>query len=184
MKILCVIDMQGDFINGTLGSKEAVSIVPNVVKKINEFKERGDLIITTQDTHYDDYLETFEGKKLPIKHCIANTDGWQIHNDIWNTLKNYNNTLNILKTTFGSVKLEQYLKNIIPVERNSQMNIEIEFVGLCLDICVLCNAIVLRTDFPNAYMCVDAKCTAATSLDNFKAATTVLESCQIEVLNK
>lgn len=183
-QILLVIDMQNDFIDGSLGSKEAQTIVSNVVEKIEEYKLRGDLIITTQDTHYDNYLETFEGKNLPVKHCIANTDGWQLNDDIWNALNNYSNKNNILKTTFGSVLLENYLKDNISETIEDQMNTTIEITGLCLDICVLCNAILLRTAFPNAHILLDTKCTAATSENTFKSALSVLKSCQIEVINE
>lgn len=183
-QILIVIDVQNDFVDGALGSKEAKVIIPNVVEKIKEYKTREDLIITTQDTHYDNYLETFEGKNLPIEHCIANTDGWQLNDDIWEALKNYKNKHNILKTTFGSILLENYLKKIIPNTINEQMEITIEIIGLCLNICVLCNAILLRTAFPNVHILLDSKCTAATSESAFKAAISVLKSCQIEVINE
>lgn len=184
MRVLIVVDMQYDFIDGSLGSPEAQAIVPRVVEKIQEYKNNGDLIITTQDTHYNNYLETFEGKNLPIKHCIANTDGWQLNDDIWEALHSYENKYNILKTTFGSILLEYYLKNIIPESIKDQMTVTIEIVGLCLDICVLCNAILLRTAFPNAHILLDAKCTAATSKTSFINAISVLKSCQIEVINE
>lgn len=183
-KILIVVDMQQDFINGSLGSEDAVKIVPNVVEKIKEYKSRGDLIITTQDTHYDDYLETFEGKRLPIKHCIANTDGWQLDNDVWDSLRGYSKKYNILKTTFGSTLLRNYLKDIVPENIKEQMEVTLEICGLCLDICVLCNAILLRTAFPNAHILLDAKCTAATSKIMFENAISVLKSCLVEVVNE
>ena len=178
-RILCVIDMQNDFIDGVLGSAEAKAIVPHVVEKIKEYKDRGDLILTTQDTHYSDYLETLEGKKLPIPHCIANSDGWQLNTEVYNELREYQNKENFTKITFGSDKLQNYLRGIINKENETEY--EIELIGLDLDICVISNAIILRMYFPNTVIHVDSRCTAATSGKTFESAISVLKSCQVNV---
>lgn len=179
MKILVLVDLQGDFIDGALGSPEAQAIVPNVVEKIKEYKNNGDLIITTQDTHYSDYLSTLEGKKLPIVHCIANSDGWQLNKEVFNELRDYKNKINFTKITFGSYKLVNCLKEIIKEDNATEY--EIELVGLDLDICVISNALMLRMYFPNTVISVDTKCTAATTEKAFESAKIVLKSCQVDV---
>ena len=143
MKILVVVDMQNDFINGSLGTKEAEKIVPNVIKKIKEFEENKDLIIYTKDTHYKDYLTTPEGLKLPVEHCIKDTSGWEIPIDVIR-----DNKIVFEKETFGSVELMDYLKTI-EFE-------EIYFVGLCTDICVVSNVLLTKANFPNKKIVVDS----------------------------
>lgn len=179
-KILVVIDMQQDFINGALGSLESQAIIPNVVNKIKEYKENDSLIVTTQDTHYSDYLDTLEGKKLPIIHCVANSDGWQLDKKIFDELRYYKNKMNFTKSTFGSYKIIEFLKTIIN-DKNAK-EFEIELVGLKLDICVISNALSLRMYFPNMKILVDSNCTAATSKVAFNSALEVLNSCQVNVL--
>ena len=178
-KVLVVVDMQKDFVDGALGSNEAVAIVDNVVNKINEYKENRYLIITTQDTHYSDYLKTLEGRKLPIVHCIANSDGWQLDKQVYDSLKDYDNKINFTKITFGSMKLVDYLKTVISKENETEYIIEL--IGLDLDICVVSNALLLRAYFPNTNICVDTKCTAATSKSAFESAKIVLKSCQVDL---
>lgn len=178
-KILCVIDMQNDFIDGVLGTKEAVAIVDNVVEKINNYKERSEWIIATQDTHYSDYLETLEGKNLPIVHCLANSHGWQLNNRVFSALKNYSNKVILTKNIFGSKKLINFLKTIIDEKNYDEF--EIELVGLVLDICVVSNALLLKTNFPNTKIVIDASCTAGTSKEKFEKAKVVLKSCQVDV---
>lgn len=178
-KCLVVVDMQNDFIDGVLGSPEAQAIVDNVCKKIREYKSNDDLIITTQDTHYSDYLNTPEGVKLPVIHCIANSDGWQLNDRVFNDLKNYKNKINFTKITFGCNKLIDYLKTII--NEDNENYFEIEVIGLVLDICVISNVILLKNYFPNINISVDTKCTAATSESAFNSAKIVLQSCQVDV---
>ena len=176
---LIVVDMQNDFINGSLGTKEAQAIVPNVAKKIKEYKKAGKQIYVTQDTHYDDYLETNEGKHLPISHCIANSDGWQLNDDVYDALKgakvNYT-----LKHTFGSLELLNKLKNIIPENKKGQKKFSIELIGLCLDVCVITNAILIKTQFPSVNVSINMNCTAAVTPDTFNATKMILNSLQIE----
>ena len=168
-KTLIVIDMQNDFISGSLGSKEAQAIVPNVKKKIEEYKARGDEIIFTQDTHYADYLETNEGKHLPVKHCITNTYGWEIADGL-----EIEKCQHIYKPTFGWMHWDW---------RDCSFE-EVEIVGLCTDICVVSNALILKATYPNANITVDASCCAGVTPESHQAALTTMKMCQINVIGE
>lgn len=183
-KFLCVIDMQNDFITGSLANKEAEKIIPSVIDKIKQYKNNKDFIFITQDTHYYDYLQTNEGKHLPIEHCIANTDGWQLCDEVYNELKTYNNKYNILKHTFGSIELINKLKDFIPEELEKQKDYIIEISGLCFDICIIVNALLIKTNFPESKIIIDLKCTAATSLEAYEASKIILERNQVELINE
>ena len=172
-KILIVVDMQNDFINGALGSAEAVAIVDNVVDKINNFT--GD-IIATYDTHGENYMETLEGKNLPIPHCIKGTEGWKLNEKVQKAL-NSKGYMAIEKPTFGSVDLIQYIK-----EKYNTNNIEIELVGLCTDICVVSNAILLKANFLETKVSVDANCCAGVTPESHNAALTTMKMCQVNVI--
>lgn len=167
MKYLIVVDMQNDFITGTLGSEQAKGIVSNVVKKVKTFKGR---VIFTRDTHYDEYMQTQEGKNLPIEHCIKDTDGWQICDE----LKPYVNEV-VDKITFGSINLPKILQDY-----NEEIE-EIELCGLCTDICVISNAIILKAAFPEARISVDSKCCAGVSSESHKTALDAMRAVQIFV---
>ena len=170
-KILIVIDMQNDFIDGVLGSKEAIAIVPNVQKKIEEYRSRGDKIIFTRDTHFIDYLHTLEGKHLPYPHCLAATHGWKIRDGLFNE-----ETDDVIqKYSFGYNRWNEYFF--------SDQD-EIELIGLCTDICVVSNALILRADYPDTEITVDASCCAGTTPENHKAALQVMKSCQINVIGE
>ena len=169
MKILVVVDMQNDFINGSLGTKEAERIVPNVIKKIKEFEENKDLIIYTKDTHYKDYLTTPEGIKLPVEHCIKDTSGWEIPIEVIR-----DNKIVFEKETFGSVELMDYLKT---VEFE-----EIHFVGLCTDICVVSNVLLTKANFPNKKIVVDSSCCAGVSVTSHQEALNTMKMCQIDII--
>ena len=169
MKTLIVIDCQNDFIDGTLGTKEAQTIIPNVKKKIEEYKVRGDEIIFTRDTHFDNYLETNEGKHLPVEHCIKNTHGWQIADGLEVAGSNYIN-----KYTFGYLDWREY---------NLKTN-EIELIGLCTDICVVSNALILKATYPDANITVDASCCAGVTPESHKAALTTMKMCQINIIGE
>lgn len=171
-KILIVVDMQNDFINGSLGTKEAVAIVPNVEKKIKEYKDDGQMIVFTQDTHFKNYMGTFEGKHLPVEHCIKDTDGWRIAECLEKAGKDCEH---IEKNTFGyeewkKFKLEQY--DVI------------EVIGLCTDICVISNALAIRMFYPEEEIVVDAGCCAGVTPEKHKAALEVMKSCQITVIDE
>lgn len=173
-KLLVVVDMQNDFIDSSLGSKEARAIVPNVVEKINNWDGE---IIVTQDTHYDNYLETREGKYLPVKHCIEGTDGYQINTDIFDALvKHHGNFAYLNKITFGSTALPEIIRG---------QNFEyIELVGLCTDICVVSNAMLLKANYPEIDIAVDASCCAGVTPESHKAALTTMKMCQIDIIGE
>lgn len=167
-RTLIVVDMQNDFIDGALGTKEAQAIVPNVKKKIAEYHERGDEIIFTRDTHFENYFETNEGKHLPVKHCIKNTHGWQITDEF--ELDDYIKFEVIDKITFGFDGWSDY---------NFE---EIELIGLCTDICVVSNALILKALYPEINITVDASCCAGATPESHKAALTTMKMCQINVI--
>lgn len=171
MKALIVIDMQQDFIYGSLGSDLTQSIVLNVVDKIK--KEDYDSIIFTQDTHLENYLDTLEGQKLPVRHCIAGTEGWHIIEEIENIIDNINvDKLFLSKMTFGLSDWKRWLSDFDKVE----------IIGVCTDICVVSNALAIRMFYPNMKITVDAKCCAGTSVEAHNAALTIMKSCQIDVI--
>ena len=170
MDILVVIDMQNDFIDGALGTPEAEAIVPNVVDRVKNFNG---LVLATRDTHGGDYLQTQEGRMLPVEHCIRGTYGWEIREEIAELLESGP----IDKPTFGSETLGKVLK-----EFNKSETIDsITLVGLCTDICVISNALILRAAFPNAKITVDARCCAGVSEETHLAALAAMKCCQIDV---
>ena len=163
-RTLIVVDMQNDFIDGSLGTKEAQAIVENVKKKIEQYRANGDEIIFTRDTHQADYLQTPEGKALPVEHCIEGTHGWEIAEGI-----DIPDCLHIDKPTFGWTKWNQYDFETI------------ELVGLCTDICVVSNALILKAYFPEAEISVDASCCAGVTPESHEAALTTMKMCQIQI---
>ena len=171
-KILVVVDMQKDFVDGALGTKEAVAIVPNVVKKINEFD--GDIFVT-YDTHFENYMDTSEGKKLPVPHCIKGTDGWMLNEEVAKALEGKVYT-EIEKLTFGSVELPNLVKKAAGEDEFS-----VELIGLCTDICVVSNALMLKANFPEVDMVVDATCCAGVTPESHNAALTTMKMCQIDI---
>ncbi len=174
-KFLIVVDMQKDFVNGALGTNEAVSIVPKVAEKIESFCGE---IIVTYDTHGDDYLSTPEGKKLPVPHCIKGTEGFELNEDIKSALSRRSYTT-VEKPTFGSVALPQIIANLSQGDEFS-----LELVGLCTDICVVSNALILKAHFPDATISVDALCCAGVTPESHKAALLTMRMCQIDVVNE
>lgn len=176
MKVLVVVDMQNDFITGSLGTPEAQAIVPNVKKKIEEYRKNDDLIVFTRDTHRANYLDTREGKKLPVKHCIKDTLGWAIAEGL-----HRRGEWIIDKFTFGSNSLVRHLGHVFWHGGNGHFT-EIELVGLCTDICVVSNALLLKATFYNdCEVTVDATCCAGTSPETHEAALRTMEMCQINV---
>lgn len=171
--ILVVVDMQNDFIDGALGTKEAVAIVPRVEEKIRNFSGR---VLFTRDTHEGNYMDTQEGHKLPVPHCIRNTEGWQIRPE----LAAYCEEAPIDKVTFGSVDLGTLLQ-----EADRQEPVEsITFVGLCTDICVISNALLAKAYLPEAEIIVDAACCAGVTPESHKNALEAMKVCQIRVENE
>ena len=168
MRYLIVVDMQVDFITGSLGSKDAKAIVPTVVNKVENFAGR---VIFTRDTHFDNYLQTQEGTKLPVVHCIKDTAGWQICDE----LKPYVKTV-VDKETFASMDLPRIIKDF-------GENIEkIELCGLCTDICVISNAMILKAAFPETPVEVDADCCAGVNKERHNTALDAMRAVQIEIL--
>ena len=168
--VLIVIDMQKDFINGSLGTKEAEEIVDNVKKKVAEYKSQGKKVFFTRDTHSENYLDTFEGKNLPVVHCVKGTTGWEICDELRNEAV-HNQIID--KPTFGFLNWSDVLPNSIN---------GIEVCGLCTDICVVSNVLILRATYPELLITVDSKCCAGVTPEKHEAALEVMRSCQIEVL--
>lgn len=176
MKYLIVIDMQNDFVTGPLGTPEAVAIVDRIKEKIE--KNPDIKIIFTRDTHYRNYLHTFEGIKLPIEHCIFETPGWCVVDSLREAAyKTYFSPGYINKYTFGNLNWEQKILGNGLVE-------EIEIVGVCTDICVISNALILKATYPDIPITVDASCCAGTTPEMHQKALDVMKSCQIEVINE
>jgi nicotinamidase-related amidase len=176
MKTLIVIDTQNDFITGPLGTPETVAIVPKVKKKIEEYVSRGERIIFTRDTHFEDYLETNEGKYLPIEHCIHETNGWEVTDVLHTYIQTYDNADVIDKHSFGYKNWYRWFEELI--------DNDIEIVGVCTDICVVSNALSLKANFSENNITVDASCCAGTTPENHKAALQVMKSCQINVIGE
>ena len=177
-RMLIVIDMQNDFIDGSLGTKEAQIIVPNVKKKIEEYKSRGDEVVFTRDTHYENYLNTNEGKHLPVEHCIKDTYGWQIADGL-----DTDNCKCINKPTFGWLHWFSDISSVDEYDIETEV-LEIEIVGLCTDICVVSNALILKATYPEFNITVDANCCAGVTPESHKAALTTMKMCQINVIGE
>ncbi len=172
-KILVVVDIQNDFVNGALGSPEAVAIVDNAAKKIKDFD--GDIFVT-YDTHFENYMETLEGKKLPVPHCIKGTNGWELNAKIADALKG-KNYKTVEKLTFGSVDLPSLVKDVIGDD-----TAEITLIGLCTDICVVSNALLLKANLLDCEIFVDASCCAGVTPDTHNAALDTMRCCQINII--
>ncbi len=164
-KTLIVIDMQNDFIDMALGTAEAVAVVPFVKAKIEEYVKNGDEIIYTRDTHGEDYLETPEGKKLPVPHCIKGTKGWEIYDGLY-----VKGSKIIDKPNFGW-----------PNWRDEKLE-SVELVGLCTDICVVSNALIIKAMFPDIEVKVDKNCCAGVTPESHNAALKTMQMCQIDVI--
>ena len=166
-KTLIVVDMQNDFIDMALGTKDAVAIVPAVKAKIKEYVDNGDEIIFTRDTHYENYLGTPEGKKLPVPHCIKGTVGWEIADGLYIEGCKIIDKPNFGWPNWGEESLEA-----------------VELVGLCTDICVVSNALIIKSVFPDADVKVDASCCAGVTPQTHSAALTTMKMCQIDVIGE
>lgn len=170
MKILVAVDMQNDFIDGALGTKEAQEMLPRAVEKVKGFDGK---VLFTRDTHGEDYLETQEGKKLPVKHCIRDTEGWQIHE----SLRPYCTEPPVDKVTFGSVELG---RRMAQWDREEKID-SIELIGLCTDICVIANAMILKAFLPETEISVDSACCAGVTPESHARALKAMEACQITI---
>lgn len=168
-KLLVLIDFQNDFIDGSLGTAEAQTIVPRVVEKLNTYKESERL--ATQDTHFEDYLTTQEGKNLPVLHCQKGTKGWEIRKEAQVGFKRV-----FEKNIFGSIQLAEYIRD----ERVEQ----VELIGICTDICVISNAMLIKSFAPEVKIIVDASCCAGVTPESHGAALETMKSCQIHIINE
>ena len=175
-KYLVVVDMQKDFIDGSLGTKEAQAIVPKVIEKVAEFKGP---VMFTRDTHEENYLETQEGQNLPVEHCIRGTEGWELQPEL-NEYALKNHCLIFDKPTFGSTSLAGCVSEIARMAPIDQ----IELVGLCTDICVISNAILLKTALPDTEIIVDASCCAGVTPQGHKNALEAMKMCQITIVGE
>lgn len=169
---LIVVDMQKDFVDGALGTAEAVAIVPNAVEKIKNFSGE---IFVTYDTHFANYMDTAEGRKLPVPHCIKGTEGWQLNADIAAALSGRAYTP-VEKITFGSVDLPGLVEKAAAGEPFS-----VELIGLCTDICVVSNALLLKASFPEMPIAVDPACCAGVTPATHDAALATMRCCQIDI---
>ena len=171
--VLIVVDMQNDFIDGALGTAEAVSIVPNVVEKVKSFPGT---VIFTRDTHTENYLSTQEGRKLPVTHCVKGTPGWQIRDE----LEALRNADAVDKPGFGSTALAHMLASMDKAEGLSSVTL----VGLCTDICVISNAMLIKAALPEVPVIVDAACCAGVTPASHKNALEAMKMCQIDIINE
>lgn len=171
MKTLIVIDMQNDFVTGVLGSKEAVAVLPNVKRKIDAYLAAGDEVIFTRDTHEENYLETNEGRHLPVPHCVKGTEGWQVVKEI-----DCPDCEHIDKPTFGYIHWAEQFKD-------SRIS-GIEIIGVCTDICVISNALILKAVFPEIDIIVDASCCAGVTPETHRAALTAMKACQVNIIGE
>lgn len=169
-ELLVIVDVQNDFVDGALGSPEAQAIIPAILDKINGWS--GDIIFT-QDTHKENYADTLEGKHLPVKHCLYRTKGWRIKDELTSAAAGHYAVL--YKDTFGSINLGW--------ECATGEYSRIEIVGLCTDICVISNALLLKSFCPETEIYVDAKCCAGTTPEKHNMALKIMESCQINILS-
>ena len=174
-KILVAVDLQNDFIDGALGTKEAEAIVPAAAARIREWREDGAEIFATLDTHEENYAETQEGRRLPVAHCIRGTEGWQLNPVIREAL---GDCILVEKPTFGSIRLPELIREKIGDGKGAI----IELIGLCTDICVVSNALLLKAAFPEATIRVSSGCCAGVTPEKHKAALETMASCQIDIL--
>lgn len=169
-KLLIVVDMQTDFVTGALGTKEAQAIVPMVAEKIKKAKEDGTDVIFTLDTHEENYLDTQEGKQLPVPHCIKNTEGWMLVPQLRSLA---GGCMSVEKPTFGSTRLAHIV--------GKAGYDEIELIGLCTDICVISNAMILKASVPETPISVDASCCAGVTPESHANALAAMKMCQITI---
>lgn len=181
MKLLLVVDMQRDFIDGVLGTPEAVAIVPNVAAKVKQYADRGDPILYTKDIHFaHNYMQTQEGQKLPVPHCIYGTTGYQLHPDVY-VKGNYMAD----KPTFGLAEIADVVYNILNDRKIDERDLEeIEVVGLCTDICVISNVMLLKASFPEVPITVISSCCAGVTPESHTNALRAMAMCQVNIVEE
>ena len=179
MKVLIVVDMQNDFVTDALGTAEAVAIVPAVVERVKEAQKTGERIFFTRDTHESAYLQTQEGQKLPVEHCLRGSKGWEIVPQL-KALSEAPGVTVLDKPTFGSTELVERIGKY--VEEYGEENVRVELIGLCTDICVVSNALLLKAHYHEMPLSLDPKCCAGVTPQKHDAAIETMRSCQIEIL--
>lgn len=181
MNVLVVVDMQKDFVSGALGSSEAITALENVASLIENFD--GDEIIFTLDTHSGNYLNTKEGKALPVEHCIFGTEGWELEDKVKEAQKKFGGKIQcVTKKTFGSEDLFNIIRKDYWISKFNKEELNVEFVGVCSDICVVSNVLGAKAFCPNANISVRSNCCAGTTPENHVAVMNVMKSCQIEII--
>lgn len=176
MEALVIVDVQNDFVSGVLGTKEAEAIIEPLINKINSFNG---IVLMTKDTHEENYLSTQEGQKLPVEHCIRGTSGWEIDSRVMEAIKAKGLDYKIFeKGTFGSISLGEHIVKLYNEGKIDQ----VEFVGICTDICVVSNALLVKAMLPELPIRVDATCCAGVTPEAHEAALSTMESCQIEII--
>ncbi len=170
MKVLVIVDMQKDFIDGSLGTKEAVAILPRVAERLKQARRDGERVVFTRDTHHENYLSTQEGRNLPVVHCVEGTDGWQIDRTL-----TVGDSMVFDKPGFGSEALTSYLKSLPDLA-------QVEFIGLCTDICVITNAMMVKGALPEVPLSVRADCCAGVTPESHENALAAMKLCQIQIL--
>ena len=169
---LVIVDIQNDFVDAALGTNEAVGIIPTASQKIKNFDGE---IFVTYDTHFENYLETNEGKNLPVKHCIKGTKGWDLNPEIAAAISGKEYTA-VEKLTFGSTELPRLIEKAANGE-----DFDVTLIGLCTDICVVSNALILKANFPEKEIIVDKSCCAGVTVDTHNAALKTMQMCQIKI---
>ena len=179
-KVLVIVDMQNDFLTGSLGNKECAGVVSNVVDVIKNGK--WDFYITTQDTHHEEnYANTQEGKKLPVLHTVYNTYGWKLEKTIEEVLKE-KPVLNITKPSFGSIGLGQRLKDLYDTHKKHEIPVEVTFVGVCTGICVISNVLLAKAFVPEVTIRVVEDACACVTPDSHKTAIDAMKTCQVDII--
>ena len=173
-RFLILVDLQNDFVDGALGTAEAQVMLPRAVEMIREKKQEGYTLIATLDTHGENYMESAEGKKLPVVHCVRGSAGWELNDQVWDAARG---CVLLEKPTFGSVRLPE----LIRAQTCGDDELVIELIGLCTDICVVSNALLLKAHFPEAAICVHSACCAGVTPEKHAAALETMRSCQIDV---
>ena len=176
MKVLVVVDMQNDFVDGALGTPEAQAIVPRVCEKIKTFDG---MVTATFDTHQEDYLTTQEGSNLPVMHCLHGTSGWELNASVRAAITEHGSAHEFHKPTFGSVELAQWLDSL----RKDELIEEVILIGLCTDICVISNAMLIKAFLPEVRVTVDAACCAGVTPGSHTNALEAMKMCQIQIEN-
>ena len=182
MDFLVVVDMQRDFVDGALGTPEAQAIVPMVTGRIEAAKKLGDPILVTLDTHEENYLQTQEGRCLPVMHCIKGTSGWELNDTVAKALAGAASDKLVMleKPTFGSMQLPTAMRTLMDTFGVPE---HIVFVGLCTGICVISNVLITKAAFPDIPITVDAAACACVSPESHRTALNAMRLCQIEVVN-